>query len=88
MICGTERRGRARARRIRTLSHVFSSFVSMPSSTMRVEMGTQVRRSKPSQIGPLNSRFVCTCRTTSADSMRTPHWFGLSERARAGAGAR
>jgi len=41
-----------------TLSHCFSSLVSMFSLTIRVWIGTQVRRSKPSQMSPLNSPLV------------------------------
>jgi hypothetical protein len=41
-----------------TLSHCFSSLESMLSITIFVCMGTQVRRSNPSQTLPLYWRFV------------------------------
>ena len=61
------------ARRDCTFSHCFSSFESMVSLTILVWIGTQVRRSKPSQMSPLNSALVLTRFTTRADSMRMPH---------------
>ena len=40
------------------MSHCRSSLDNMTSLTIFVWMGTQVRRSKPSQTSPLNCPFV------------------------------
>lgn len=79
-----------------TFNHCFSSFVSILSLTIRVWIGTQVRRSKPSQMSPLKLPLVyedvsektrkksvehtLNLRTMRADSIRIPHLPTLSDK--------